>query len=117
MALEHHEDITPLTVLFRVQISMSVIQNSRGRALSLRAAMSGAALALAAAMALQPMPASAQEGVVKGDTSKKRIGFSNSYAGNSFRQVMVKSWQEVAEQARKDGLVAQAPVVSANNSV
>lgn len=82
-----------------------------------RAPLLGAALALAALLTLQASPARAEDGVAKTDTSKKRIGFSNSYAGNSFRQVMVKSWQEVVRQSRKDGLIGDSPVVSANNSV
>lgn len=80
-----------------------------------RVSLSGAAILFATLFGAQA--AWANEGVAKGDTSKKRIGFSNSYAGNSFRQVMVKSWQEVVAQAQKDRLISESPVVSANNSV
>jgi ribose transport system substrate-binding protein len=55
--------------------------------------------------------------VAVGDTSHKRIAFSNSYAGSAFRKVMVRNWQEVAEQAQQAALIKEAPVVSANNSV
>src|SRR6266446_6794053 len=34
-------------------------------------------------------------GIATGDTSGKRIAFSNSYAGNSFRQVMIKSFESM----------------------
>ena len=50
----------------------------------LKAAVSfGWSLAVLAALATG-VPARADEGVAKGDTSKKKIAFSNSYAGNSF---------------------------------
>lgn len=77
----------------------------------------GAALALAVMLMLQASPTWAEDGIARADTGQKRIGFSNSHAGNSFRQVMIKSWQEVVKQARKDGLIGNSPVVSANNSV
>lgn len=82
-----------------------------------RLALEGGA-ALLAILAFQAPVAHAADGVATGDTSKKRIAFSNSYAGNSFRQVMVKSWEQVVAKASKDKLVdADSPVVSANNSV
>lgn len=58
----------------------------------------------------------AEGGIARGPTASKRIAFSNSYAGSDFRKVMVRNWQELAAQAQKDGLVREAPVVSANNS-
>ena len=33
------------------------------------------------------------------DTSGKRIALSNNYAGNSWRQAMLKSWDEVGKAA------------------
>jgi ribose transport system substrate-binding protein len=63
------------------------------------------------------IPARAGDSIASGDTSKKKIAFSNSYAGNSFRQVMIKSFLEMGDQAKKDGLIGDVPVVSANNSV
>lgn len=60
---------------------------------------------------------SAEGGIAHGDTGTKRIAFSNSYVGSDFRKVMVQSWEEMAAQARKDGQIREAPVVSANNSV
>jgi len=76
-----------------------------------------AVAALSAGLGLAPASARAADGVATGDTSGKKIAFSNSYAGNSMRQVMIKSWQEAAAQARKDHLLAGTTVVSANNSV
>lgn len=61
--------------------------------------------------------AMAQEGVANGDTSGKKIAFSNSYAGNSFRQVMIKSFGSMGAKAKADGKIAGTAVVSANNSV
>ncbi|WP_349962584.1 ABC transporter substrate-binding protein [Rhizobium sp. ZPR3] len=59
----------------------------------------------------------AQEGVASGDTSGKKIAFSNSYAGNSFRQVMIKSFEAMGAKAKADGKIAGTAVVSSNNSV
>ena len=44
------------------------------------------------------------------DTSKKRIAFSNNYAGNSWRQAMLKSYDIVTKKAVADGVVAAADV-------
>ncbi|MDQ0473257.1 ABC transporter substrate-binding protein [Labrys wisconsinensis] len=74
-------------------------------------------LAAASIAALAAGPAFAADGVAGGDTSAKKIAFSNSFAGNSFRQVMVKSWEQVTAQAIKDKIIAGATVVSANNNV
>lgn len=59
----------------------------------------------------------AEDGVATGNTSGKKIAFSNSYAGNSFRQVMIKSFEEMGAKAKADGRIADTAVVSANNSV
>ena len=42
------------------------------------------------------------------DTADKRIALSNNYAGNSWRQAMLGSWEEVTGQAVADGVVAAA---------
>ena len=60
-------------------------------------------LALCAAGALLAAPALA-------DTSKMKIAFSNNYAGNSWRQAMLKSYDIVTQQAVKDHVVAAADV-------
>ncbi|WP_232833255.1 ABC transporter substrate-binding protein [Paraburkholderia kururiensis] len=44
-----------------------------------------------------------------GNTSSMKIALSNNYAGNSWRQTMLKSWAEVADPAVKSGVVAAAP--------
>lgn len=62
-------------------------------------------------------PAQAADGgIAGGPTASYSIAFSNSYAGSDFRKVMVSNWQAMAFQAQKDGLIREAPVVSANNS-
>lgn len=45
---------------------------------------------------------------VLADTSDKRIALSNNYAGNSWRQAMLESWDKVAGAAVADGVVAAA---------
>jgi ribose transport system substrate-binding protein len=52
------------------------------------------------------VPALAQDG----DTSDKRVAFSNNYAANSWRQAMLRSWDELAQQVVADGIVAEAVV-------
>jgi ribose transport system substrate-binding protein len=44
------------------------------------------------------------------DTSKLKIAFSNNYAGNSWRQAMLKSYDIVTKQAVADHVVAAADV-------
>ena len=82
----------------------------------MRTMMSKTALALSLSLAVAGTAAAA-DGVATGDTSGKKIAFSNSYAGNSFRQVMIKSFEEMGAKAKADGKVADTAVVSANNSV
>src|SRR5690349_23234278 len=53
-------------------------------------------------------------GVVAGsaaaDTKDKKIAFSNNYAGNSWRQAMLKSYDIVTKKAVADGIVGAADV-------
>ena len=49
-------------------------------------------------------------GTAHADTSKMKIAFSNNYAGNSWRQAMLKSYDLVTKQAVKDHVVAAADV-------
>ncbi len=60
-------------------------------------------LALAAAAGLFAASALA-------DTSKMKIAFSNNYAGNSWRQAMLKSYDIVTKKAVADKIVAAADV-------
>jgi ribose transport system substrate-binding protein len=43
------------------------------------------------------------------DTKAKKIALSNNFAGNSWRQAMLKSWDKVTKDAVAKGVVAQAP--------
>ena len=47
-------------------------------------------------------------GPAAADTAEKRIALSNNYAGNSWRQAMLKSWDKVTRPAVADGVVAAA---------
>ncbi len=47
-------------------------------------------------------------GAAVADTSAKKIALSNNYAGNSWRQAMLESWQKVTSKAVSDGVVAAA---------
>src|SRR3981081_3961178 len=44
------------------------------------------------------------------DTKTKKIAFSNNYAGNSWRQAMLKSYDLVTKKAVADGVVGAADV-------
>ena len=52
-------------------------------------------------------PVNAQ--VAAGSTAKMKIALSNNFAGNSWRQAMLKSWETVTKDAVKAGVVAEAP--------
>jgi ribose transport system substrate-binding protein len=55
---------------------------------------------------------------VMAQTADKRIALSNNYAGNSWRQAMLKSWDKVAGQAVTDGIVSAADAfTTAENQV
>jgi ribose transport system substrate-binding protein len=47
-------------------------------------------------------------GAAIADTSGKKIALSNNYAGNSWRQAMLKSWDKVTKPAVEQGIVAAA---------
>ncbi len=50
------------------------------------------------------------------DTSDMRIAFSNNFAGNTFRQAMIRSFEEVAAQAVADGVIAEARVFNTSEN-
>lgn len=56
------------------------------------------------------MGAALLAGTAAADTSSKKIAFSNNYAGNSWRQAMLKSYDAVTKKAVEDGVVAAADV-------
>jgi ribose transport system substrate-binding protein len=57
-------------------------------------------------------------GSANADTKDKKIALSNNYAGNSWRQAMLKSWDKVTKQAVADGVVAAAdPFTTSENQV
>jgi ribose transport system substrate-binding protein len=47
-------------------------------------------------------------GSAMADTKDKKIALSNNYAGNSWRQAMLKSWDKVTKPAVASGIVAAA---------
>lgn len=50
------------------------------------------------------------------DTSAKKIALSNNYAGNSWRQAMLTSWDKITKEAVSAGVVAAAdPFTTAEN--
>ncbi len=51
-----------------------------------------------------------------GKAKKWRIALSNDYAGNSWRQQMIKDWQAAGAIAKEKGLIADAPVFTTNES-
>jgi ribose transport system substrate-binding protein len=61
-------------------------------------------------MALAALGAGVIAATASADTSGKKIAFSNNYAGNSWRQAMLKSYDLVTKKAVADGVVAAADV-------
>ena len=61
-------------------------------------------------MASVALGAAALAGAASADTSGKKIAFSNNYAGNSWRQAMLKSYDIVTKKAVADKVVAAADV-------
>src|SRR5688572_33247792 len=59
---------------------------------------------------LSALAAMLASGAAFADTSDKKIAFSNNYAGNSWRQAMLKSYDAVTKKAVADGVVAAADV-------
>ena len=52
------------------------------------------------------------------ETPDARIALSNNYAGNSWRQAMLRSWEDVTGRAVEEGVVAEAPAfTTAENQV
>lgn len=57
-------------------------------------------------------------GAAVADTKDRRIALSNNYAGNSWRQAMLRSWDKVTKPAVQAGVVAAAdPFTTAENQV
>ncbi|AMH43927.1 ABC transporter substrate-binding protein [Burkholderia sp. PAMC 28687] len=76
------------------------------------------AVALAVASVATCMSSAAHAQVATGDTSQKKIALSNSFAGNAWRQSMLKSWGAVSTAAVQDKKVAAAPAfTTAENQV
>lgn len=68
------------------------------------------AIVIAAATAMLASVAAAPAVAQDADTSDKRVAFSNNYAANSWRQAMLRSWDEMSQQVVADGVVAEAVV-------
>jgi ribose transport system substrate-binding protein len=62
------------------------------------------------AVALGALAAVLASGTAMADTSSKKIAFSNNYAGNSWRQAMLNSYEAVTRKAVADKVVAAADV-------
>jgi ribose transport system substrate-binding protein len=59
-------------------------------------------------LTLAAMVTPAMVTAARADTSGKRIALSNNYAGTSWRQAMLQSWDEVTKQAIADKTIAAA---------
>lgn len=76
-------------------------------------------IALAATtLSLALAAANANAQVVQTSTATKKIALSNNYAGNAWRQTMLKDWQAVTGEAVAQKRVAAAPTfTTAENQV
>src|SRR5690349_18766683 len=70
----------------------------------------------ATAIALAIASATLVDKAAMADTKDKKIALSNNYAGNSWRQAMLKSWDKVTKQAVADGVVAAADVFTTSEN-
>jgi ribose transport system substrate-binding protein len=61
-------------------------------------------------LTLAALGAAVVAGTASAETSSKKIAFSNNYAGNSWRQAMLKSYDIVTKKALADHVVAAADV-------
>lgn len=77
--------------------------------LKLAAATAATALLMAAGLT------NARAADVK-STAHVKIALSNFYAGNSWRQALLKSWSDTASRAIKDGIIGETKIVNADNS-
>ena len=69
-------------------------------------------------ISLLAMVAALGAGSALADTKDKKIALSNNYAGNSWRQAMLRSWDKVTKPAVTAGIVATAdPFTTAENQV
>jgi ribose transport system substrate-binding protein len=69
-------------------------------------------------LALTAATAALLAGSAYADTADQRIALSNNYAGNSWRQAMLRSWDKVTKPAVEAGVVAAAdPFTTAENQV
>ncbi len=74
-----------------------------------------AACGLGLALTAAPV-AAAETGAATSDTSKDGIALSNSYAGNTWRQQMLKTWDAATQDAISKHLIAKTKVINSNNS-
>jgi ribose transport system substrate-binding protein len=54
--------------------------------------------------------------VMAADTKDMKIALSNNYAGNSWRQTMLRSWDSVTKKAVADHAVAEAPAFTTSEN-
>lgn len=75
------------------------------------------AAASAIGLAVLAGPAmAAGTGIATGSTASDGIALSNSYAGNTWRQQMLKTWDAASSQAIEKHIIAKAKVVNSDNS-
>ncbi len=80
--------------------------------MKLKKCLTGAAISAALPLVLAGAPAHAADV----STAQDGIALSNSYAGNSWRQQMLKMWSLASQQAVSGGVIAKTKVVNADNS-
>lgn len=74
-----------------------------------------AALMMGLAAALLTAASAASAADLK-STASDKIALSNFYAGNSWRQALLQSWSDTADQAIKDHIIGGTKIVNADNS-
>ncbi|HKJ95540.1 MAG TPA: ABC transporter substrate-binding protein [Gammaproteobacteria bacterium] len=84
--------------------------------MKVKARYARAVLTISLAAVFSCTPVLAANGPATGDTSDAGIALSNSYAGNTWRQQMLKTWKEASQTGISNGQVAKTKIVNANKS-
>ena len=106
--------VTALAAAGIMALSLAGCGGSSNETAATTAAETTTAAATAAEEEKEEAPAEAAQGDSKAEAKGIRVGFTNSYNGNSYRQTEEKQMQIVADQLIADGYISEYTVAEAN---
>lgn len=106
--------VTALAAAGIMALSLAGCGGSSNETAATTAAETTTAAATAAEEEKEEAPAEAAQGDSKTEAKGIRVGFTNSYNGNSYRQTEEKQMQIVADQLIADGYISEYTVAEAN---